>query len=110
MKAKRTSKASHPAGFRYDKRDWLHTVEGMLARGATYGEIAKVLGVGHSTVCRYCWQRGLASVSVHRNTTRAAILKTAKITPEVMHYQSIQVTKHQDDIRRGLRPKEGGRK
>lgn len=78
MRAKR-NKAKHPAGFRYANKDaWLPMVEAMLAQGATYGAIAKTLGVGHSTVCRFCWERGLASIELHRNSARAAILKAVQ--------------------------------
>ena len=90
MKAKR-NKAKHPAGFRYANKDaWLSTVTDMLNTGETYGGIAKTLGVGHSTVCRFVWANGLASIETHRNTTRAAILK-GQVEPEVMHYQAIEV-------------------
>lgn len=75
VRAKR-NKAKHPAGFRYaNKEAWLPMVKEMLDKGATYGAIGKVLGVGHSTVCRYVWANGLASIELHRNTARAAILK-----------------------------------
>lgn len=82
------NKAKHPCGFRYGKEKWFPIVQDMLNQGALYREIGKKLGVGQSTVMRYAWKMGLVNHLEHRNTARAKLL-----------------TKHQDDIRRGLRTK-----
>lgn len=99
MKAKRTGKGKLPQGYRYDKANWRQVIEPMLAEGLLYRQIASKLGVGVTTVARFVHDAGLLIPGEHRTVTRLRSLK--ELQP---------MTKHEDDIRRGLRPMEGGRK